>query len=248
MKIWQKIDKYEIFHCTIISGPLWVQNPTVASSDNRCISQSAHVCCQFAMIFPNTDLSTYRQTLNCLFCVFFMFFSVRLLHFWSFLRGLTSANLIWRNMYTEEKPTGKGGSVQGQSHVEQDISEGDLSASCRGGSRGGGQGALAPAPAEKVPPTLEAIHTTFCGCILRQRAHRVKKPQFWVLATPHEKSWVRPWAVAQFWISKLLGFRKWSIQRGPDCFHDGLSYKPLILVWLMIMWGWVIISENHINS
>ncbi len=58
-----------------------------------------------------------------------------------------------------------------------------------------GAGAKGPPPCRKVPPTLEAIHTTFYMFISCEPAHRIKNPQFWVSATPHEESWSAP----DFW-------------------------------------------------
>ena len=55
----------------------------------------------------------------------------------------------------------------------------------RGGCRGGGQGALAPAPAEKCPQLWIRSNsvfffglTVFYRFISREAAHRVKNPQF----------------------------------------------------------------------
>ncbi len=51
-------------------------------------------------------------------------------------------------------------------------------------------GADPGAGCRKVPPTLEAIHTTY---IFRANPRTaLKTPNFGLWATPHEKSWIRP--------------------------------------------------------
>ena len=48
LRVYQTVT-FDLKNENIISGPPWVQNPTFASSDNRCISQKPMIDTHFAM-------------------------------------------------------------------------------------------------------------------------------------------------------------------------------------------------------